>query len=409
MTLPASVIVVSRDRPAALVRCLTGINQLCHPNFEVVAVADAPGFQAVQAAGFAERIKLVACDKPNISIARNLGIAAAAGDLLAFIDDDAVPEPTWLTHLSSVFRDADVAAAGGYVRGRNGIGFQNRGRRVDRLANHSAVQPEGDTPALLQASLGQAVKTEGTNCAFRAGILRTMGGFDPSYAFYLDETDVNLRLAAHSAVTAIVPLAEVHHGFAASPRRYASRMPRTLYDIGFSQAVFLRKHAPDHLETRLAQLRDEQRVRLLRFMVDGRGEPQDVGRMMRSLEAGIKAGRAHEMISLRPITAAPPPFLKFVPTLNYRGLEVLACRPWQSGSTRAKAAALVAAGRRTTVYILGPTARPHRVRFTSDGVWEQIGGLFGRSERIGAHLRWNRFQERVTHEAARVARVRDCE
>ncbi|MCB2152739.1 MAG: glycosyltransferase, partial [Rhodobacteraceae bacterium] len=58
--------------------------------------------------------------------ARNLGLAAAAGEIVAFIDDDAVPEPRWLARLTAPFADPGIAAAGGFVVGRNGISFQWR-------------------------------------------------------------------------------------------------------------------------------------------------------------------------------------------------------------------------------------------------------------------------------------------
>ena len=90
--IPVSVVVVSRDRPDALLRCLTGLSQLQYPNFEIVVVADAKGQQAVVASQFSSQIKCIGFDLPNISEARNLGISHAAGDIVAFIDDDAVPE-----------------------------------------------------------------------------------------------------------------------------------------------------------------------------------------------------------------------------------------------------------------------------------------------------------------------------
>ena len=96
-----SVVVVSRGRPEALTLCLTGLGQLIHPNFEIVVVADPEGLAATLAAGWGDRVKMVSCDVPNISIARNLGIEQAAGEVVAFIDDDAVPEPTWLAALTA--------------------------------------------------------------------------------------------------------------------------------------------------------------------------------------------------------------------------------------------------------------------------------------------------------------------
>ena len=93
-------------------------------------------------------------DTPNISAARNAGIDVAAGDIVAFIDDDAVPEPTWLHYLIAPFEQSDVAATGGFVIGRNGISFQWKSRMINALGHttpieiptgscHCAASPEG--------------------------------------------------------------------------------------------------------------------------------------------------------------------------------------------------------------------------------------------------------------------------
>lgn len=112
-----SVVVVSRGRPGDLLCCLGALAQQTHPRFEVVVVADPAGLAAVGRSGLAGRLKTVGFDRPNISEARNLGIAASAGAVVAFIDDDAVAEPGWLKALALPFADPEVAAAGGYVRG----------------------------------------------------------------------------------------------------------------------------------------------------------------------------------------------------------------------------------------------------------------------------------------------------
>ncbi|MFU8880742.1 MAG: glycosyltransferase family 2 protein, partial [Rhodobacterales bacterium] len=257
-----SVVIVSRGRPAALSLCLRAVARLTHPAFEVIVVADPDGLSAVEGLEFSHMIKTVPFDEANISAARNRGVAQAAGQVVAFLDDDAVPEPRWLHHLVSAFDDPDVAAAGGYVRGRNGISFQWRGRILDQTGQAQNVALNSLNPTKLTPPPGWAVKTEGTNMAVRRDVLAQVGGFDPAFRFYMDETDLNMRLARLGHATAIVPLAQVHHGFAASAYRRPDRGVLDLQQIAASTAVFLRKHCPAHRHASLLQAAfKEQRTR----------------------------------------------------------------------------------------------------------------------------------------------------
>lgn len=403
-----SVIVVSRERPDLLRRCLTGIGQLCHPRFEIVVVADRAGHEAVSAMGWATRVKLVPFDEANISAARNAGIAAAAGELVAFIDDDAVPEPSWLFHLLAPFERPDVLATGGYVLGRSGLRFQWRGHLATRTGGKIALAHEGTEPFTPRPGPGQAVLTEGTNSAFRRDRLAGIGGFDPAFRFYLDETDVNMRLADVPGHTVLVPLAQVHHGYAASARRSAERAPRDLREIGASSAVFLRKHAPEtDRRPALEALIAARRKSLLTYMIAGKIEPRDVGRLLASLEAGIDEGRSRPIRPLRPIEA---PGLSFLPFDGHRSGQShhLAGRPWQRRKLTKRAARMVADGHIATVFCLGPSLRPHRVRFAEGGWWEQTGGLFGRADRGGPRVHLSGFSGRVRAEWAHVAKLRQC-
>jgi len=400
-----SVIVVSRGRPGALKRCLKGIEQLDYPAFEVVVVSDPAGLAAI---GPGPDIKTVAFDAANISEARNRGIARAAGDIVAFIDDDSVPEPTWLRYLTAPFRDAGVVAAGGYVRARNGISFQSIAQQVDATGVHTPLPIGGDRADVFDGSPGLAIKTEGTNCAFRRDILLKIGGFDPAFAFYMDETDLNLRLAAGGARTAIVPLAQVHHGFAASDRRHRSRMPRTLFDIGASQVVLLRKHAPgaDHDQV-LHAVRAEQRARLLRHMVAGNCESRDVETLMQTLELGFDVGRARSVAPLPPLAGTTARFAAFRGGRRFDGADHLAGRIWQKAQLRDRARARIADGRRCSIFLFSPTALFHQVRFHPDGYWEQQGGIFGKSDRADRIFTLAGFRSRLKREINRVQTVRN--
>jgi O-antigen biosynthesis protein len=398
---PASVVIVSRGRPEALTLCLTGVGQMRHPLFEVVVVADPAGLAALEGAGWTGMIKVVPFDEANISMARNLGIGAAAGEILAFLDDDAVPEPTWLAHLTAPFADPAVQAATGFVRGRNGISFQYQARDARPDGTCHPLQVDPLRPTVLTPGGGTAIKTEGTNMAFRRRLLAEAGGFDPVFRFYLDETDLNLRLRAP---TAIVPQAQVHHGFAASDRRRADRVPRDLTQIGASLAAFLRRHFSGDPAPVLAAELAAQRRRMVTHAVAGRIDLRDVERILSTFQAGREEGQRRTLGTLPPLAPPEKAFLRLatpdLPPVN------LAARSFHSGPVLDRARALAGAGHVVSVILLSPTARPHRVRFHPDGFWLQTGGLFGRSDRMGGVFRFWRFDDRVRAETARVAAVR---
>jgi GT2 family glycosyltransferase len=399
---PVSVIIVSRGRPDALALCLEGVTRLDHPRYEIVVVADPEGTGAI--ARWKDRIKARVFDEANIARARNIGIGLAAGDIVAFIDDDAVPEPTWLRHLTAPFADGVVAAAGGRVIGRNGISVQWGASAVDRFGQRLPLPEDDLQTSVHRGEVGRGIKTEGTNMAFRRDVLTRIGGFDEGFAWYLDETDVNLRLGALGLSTAIVPGAQVHHGFAPSDRRRADRVPRDLSRIGASVAIFLRKHGTDPAMRAKAE-RDAQRQRLLTHMVAGRIEPRDVGRLLRGFDEGWAKGLAHVALPAPDFSVPPPAFLAFALARTGRHV-VLPARPWQAKAIMAKAAALAAQGETVTVIRLSPSALFHRVRFQPEGFWLQTGGLFGRSLRSDPLFRPWRFGDRVRREVARVAPVR---
>lgn len=403
--LPVSVVVVSRGRPALLSRALMGLSQLQYETFELIVVADPQGIAAAKALPFAKHLKCVTFDEANISAARNIGISHAAGDVVAFLDDDAVPEPQWLRFLTAPFARPDVAASGGFVRGRNGISFQWKARGVDRFGATVPIEVDPHQATVLTPPKGRAVKTEGTNMAIRHEVLHALGGFDPAFHYYLDETDLNLRIAQAGHLTAIAPRAEVHHGFAENPLRRADRVPRDLFDIGASWAVFQRKHVPQEAwDAHWKALRAHERRRLVGHMADGGLEPRDVRRMMRRLDAGYTEG------ALRPLGRAelpshPAEAFKPFPS-QARRASVIRSRPMRFAQDVARAEERVKNGEIVTVLSLSLTSMYHHIKFDPCGVWVQRGGLFGRSVRSEPLFRLTTRARRTEKEMKRVAEQR---
>ncbi|MEH7830145.1 glycosyltransferase family 2 protein [Gemmobacter denitrificans] len=401
-----SVIVVSWQRHDDLRRCLMSLQQQDHPALELVVVADASGVdlasRILSATG--GQARLIPNPGGNISVARNLGLMQAAGEVVGFIDDDAAAEPTWARRLAAAFHDPAVAAATGFTRGRNGISLQWRAAGVDATGHDHPLEVP-DQGGIWNGRSGYAIKPVGTNCAFRRAMLLQAGGFDPAYRFYLDDADVGMRLAAYGA-TAVVPLAQVQHGFAASTRRRADRVPLDLTDIGASTMVFLRRHAvPDLWPTALARLRAEQRQRVLRHMVAGRILPGDVSRLLASLEAGITEATKRNLPRITPLQ---PEVLRFQPLagIGPRPARLISGRIWQGHKLAAQARRALAEGELPTVIRLSPTSLRHHAGFTEGGWWEQRGGLFGASDRRDPPFRFWRFARRVAREAAHWAKLR---
>jgi GT2 family glycosyltransferase len=391
-----SVVVVSHGRPAALCRCLMALKQQVTTGLEVVVVADAEGLSAIGRLPFADGLKTAEQTEPNISRARNAGLAMAAGELVGFIDDDAVPAPTWAGAVQSAFAaDADLFALTGPVLGRNGISMQWGSIDVDTRGRDMESDP--DTPIRD----GFAQKLHGTNMAFRRDVFDRIGGFDPAFAFYLDDTDLSMRIAKAGLATAWLPTAVVHHGYAASTRRTEDRVPLSLFDIGASTGVFLRKHAPDcDHGTEFEKLEADQRARLLRLARRRKLDSRQMRQLMESLREGIQTGR-ERAFGTNPVMPTDASFQTLSRAFP-KAQKVLSGWRHQAARLRAEAAALVDAGHVVSLFLFEPTPRKHKVVFTDGGWWEQAGGLYGPSDRSGPRLQGWRFENRLVAEIDRI-------
>jgi len=404
-----SVVVPTRDRPESLALCLAALECQSAESLEVIVVADAPGVAASRARADAASLRIVPFAQANISAARNAGIAAARGEVVAFLDDDAVPEPTWLMHLLAPFGAGRVAAAGGYVIGRNGFSFQWTAREVDCCGVARPLALTGPDPVIRTGTHTHMVKTEGTNMAVRRSVLLALGGFDTAFRFYLDETDLNYRLGLAGHATALVPLAQVHHGFAASSRRRADRMPLSLHDIGASTAVFLRKHAPlARVEPAIGAARAEQDARLRRHLSAGTCTPEDLRRLMQSFEDGLEAGRGRLSGALDALPDVDMAFAARPQPASARSV-LLAGRNRARAQLEDAARALRADGAVVTVLMLSRGTLFHHAAFGPGGIWRQGGGQFGRSDRDMPLISAHTLRGRAAREAGRLRAIRHPE
>ncbi len=392
-----SLIIVSNARPDALALTLKALEYQRYAHFEVIVVSDLE--PATRPASRLE-VRWIDFADRNISVARNLGLAAARGSLVAFCDDDAVPEFGWLAALVEPFARDDVGAAGGFTRGRNGVSYQWKAVEFDRTGADYKIEVPSDRPTVFAPRPDRFPKTVGTNCAFRRDALSGIGGFDGAYRFFLDEADVNLRLAQDGWSAAIVPGAEVLHGFAKGPHRTARRVPTSLFEIGASLAHFLAQHATEaQIAARLDAFRAEQRKRLLQHHGLGLLDGPALRMLLGTLEDGFRQG-AERKQQLSVFAADPGPFVATPRPANGQRQMILA-DGLSPTAALAEAAATAKTGTEVTVLRPEPTHRALVVGFQPQGYFLHRFGLLGRSDRAGPR-RFARTSRRIKDELRRI-------
>jgi O-antigen biosynthesis protein len=254
-----SVVVCTRDRPDQLQDCLRLLGEQEYPRFEVVVVDNASRSGRVtelvnaQCAGSAV-FRCVAEPRPGLSWARNTGIAAASGDIVAFLDDDEEPDRHWLAGLASGFaRAADIGCVSGMVLparldtpaqelfeefGGHGKG---RGFAPATFSRHGPQSPLYPLPPF----------GVGANMAFRRDALARIGGFDvalgagtPTYSAEDTLALTMLLLAGYRIAYEPAALTRHHH------RPDMTGLARQLrgYDTGLTAYYLaLLRHQPGQL------------------------------------------------------------------------------------------------------------------------------------------------------------------
>lgn len=255
-----SVVINTYNRIASLPTALKALSFQRYPDFEVIVV-DGPsddGTLDYLSTEWGGQIKICRCAEANLSKSRNVGIRNASGDVICFTDDDGIPEPDWLDQLVDAYKDPKVAAAGGWVRNHTGVDYQTK-YIVSRRNSVSDVLVEdpGNVP-ISQPFAEEFPGLIGVNSSFRRGPLLEVGGFDEEYAYFLDETDVLVRLVDAGYSIAMVPSAEVHHKYAPSHIRAENGIAKSWLQIVKSTAYYVIKNAPPWTSL-TSRLRDIER------------------------------------------------------------------------------------------------------------------------------------------------------
>jgi glycosyltransferase involved in cell wall biosynthesis len=170
-----TLIVCTHDRPDMLAGCIASLLGVEWEPLEIIVVDSAPSNDATRTlvAGF-PHIRYVLSPRRGLDIARNAGIAAASGSIIAFTDDDARVDPLWIRGLVAEFEDPMVAVATGVtlpyeLETEGQLLFEKMGG-FTRGYRRTAFAP--------RLALWAGAAGAGVNMALRASMIRSIGLFD---------------------------------------------------------------------------------------------------------------------------------------------------------------------------------------------------------------------------------------
>lgn len=247
-----SIIIPTFNRADSIGRVLASLSHLSSDmRFEVIVI-NGPSTDETSAflqQNYADKIKILNCPVANVSMSRNIGIAAAAGDVIAFIDDDAIPvHKDWLQNLVKLLKaDATAGAVGGFVIGGNSNEYVLRYCASTSYALLGGVHHLEDESALPHEYY---LYINGGNGAMPTHLLKAVGGFDEYYAYYLEEPDICIRLSRLGFKIRID--ANPH----SAVRHFPNPSGRHSWDVmARSDAYFCMKNASDPIDMRMDKTR----------------------------------------------------------------------------------------------------------------------------------------------------------
>ena len=204
-----SVVVCVHDGADTLDECLTSLDLLSYPDFEVIVVDDGSTDGTLEIAQRHSSVHLIRVPNGGLSAARNIGLSHATGEIVAYIDADARAEPEWLEYLVQPFLASGVAGSGG----PNVVPDDD-----SWLAQMVARAPGGPSHVLLDDRVAEHVP--GCNMAFRRDVLLALDGFNSIFRKAGDDVDLCWRLQARDWKIGFAPCAFVWHHHRASVRAF---------------------------------------------------------------------------------------------------------------------------------------------------------------------------------------------
>lgn len=221
-----SVVVCSYNGGRTLEQCLRSLAALAYPDYEVILVDDGSTDDTPAIGTRFPQVRTIRQPNQGLSAARNVGLAAATGEIVTYTDADCFADADWLTLLVHQLETSGAAAVGG----------PNLTPEDGWLAGCVACAPGQPIHVLESDEIAEHIP--GCNMAFRREALLAVGGCDPLFRKAGDDVDLCWRLQGAGYRITFAPGAFVWHHRRQGPRAYL----RQQAGYGEAEALLARRH-----------------------------------------------------------------------------------------------------------------------------------------------------------------------
>lgn len=202
-----TVVVCTYNGARTIAETVRKLSQIDYPDYEVLVVDDGSQddtntilYHLGEEVGDLCDYRVITVENGGLSNARNIGYQQATGEIIAYLDDDAYPDPRWLQYLADTFMMSDCV----------GVGGPNLPVPEDNdVAYCVAHSPGGPNHVLVDNQIAEHIP--GCNMAFRKSALEAIGGCDPTFRIAGDDVDLCWRLQDQGGEIRFNPAAIVWH------------------------------------------------------------------------------------------------------------------------------------------------------------------------------------------------------
>jgi GT2 family glycosyltransferase len=310
-----SVVICAYNAERTMRPCLESLRRLEYPNFEVIVVDDGSRDATASIAADFPEFRLIRQANKGLSVARNVGLHAACGDIVAYTDSDCVADPHWLSMMVRAMTDSGFDGCGGPNYAPHEEGW---------VASCVAASP--GAPSQVLTADDRAEHLAGCNMFFRKAALDQIGGFDAQFTAAGDDVDICWRMLDAGFTLGYCPAAFVWHFRRNTVRAYYAQQR----GYGRAEALLYLKY-PERFNA-LGQVKWQGSIPSIGRTFPG-GEPTRASWTPRGAEIQKVESGALTLASVLPLTAE----------WNLAALALIACS-FALGITMIPAIALLLMG-----------------------------------------------------------------